>query len=142
MKNFRLMMVIIMTVLGMTITSYAGTSDDEATKAVALINNYRLLNGHTVLTVDETFTDATKTRAAESSIYYSHYRPDGTPWYTVNDDIYGECLASGFTKAENVVNAWMNSETHREVIMNDYSSMNIQVYVSTDGTWYWALEMG
>lgn len=142
MKNFKLMMVLIMAVLGLSITSYAGTSDEEAAKAETLINYYRFVNGHAAIAVDETLTNATKTRAEESSIYNSHYRPDGTPWYTVDDDIYGECLADGFTKAEDVVNAWMNSETHREELMHDYSSMNVQTYVSTDGTWYWALEMG
>lgn len=142
MKKFRLIMVLIMAVLGISITSYAGTSDEEAAKAETLINYYRLANGHAAIAVDETLTDAAKTRAAETAIYNSHYRPDGTPWYTVDDDIYGECLADGFTKAEDVVNAWMNSESHQKELMNDYSIMNVQTYVSNDGTWYWALEMG
>lgn len=71
-------MVLIMAVLGISITSYAGTSDEEAAKAETLINYYRLANGHAAIAVDETLTDAAKTRAAETAIYNSHYRPDGT----------------------------------------------------------------
>ena len=56
--------------------------------------------------------------------YFSHYAPDGTsPWYWFNQAGYtyahaGENLAIHFTDSTEVVDAWMNSPTHRENIVN------------------------
>lgn len=56
--------------------------------------------------------------------YFSHYAPDGTsPWYWFDQAGYtyahaGENLAIHFTDSTEVVDAWMNSPTHRENIVN------------------------
>lgn len=56
--------------------------------------------------------------------YFSHYAPDGTsPWYWFKQAGYtyahaGENLAIHFTDSTEVVDAWMNSPTHRENIVN------------------------
>jgi Cysteine-rich secretory protein family len=56
--------------------------------------------------------------------YFSHYAPDGTsPWYWFNQAGYtyahaGENLAIHFTDSTEVVDAWMDSPTHRENIVN------------------------
>ena len=56
--------------------------------------------------------------------YFSHYSPDGvSPWYWFNQAGYsflhaGENLAVHFTDSEDIVEAWMNSPTHRANIMN------------------------
>lgn len=56
--------------------------------------------------------------------YFSHYSPDGTsPWYWFNQAGYeflhaGENLAVHFTDSKEIVDAWMNSPTHRANIMN------------------------
>ncbi len=93
-----------------------------------------------MLSVDDTITAAAKIRAAETAVSYSHTRPNGTPWYTVNDNIYGECLAEKHQTAEAAVNAWVNSSTHKELLLGDFSKVNIQVYVSSDGMWHWVAE--
>lgn len=60
---------------------------------------------------------------AENS-YFSHYAPDGTsPWYFFDSVSYnyihaGENLAVHFSDSDEVVEAWMESPTHRENIMN------------------------
>ena len=56
--------------------------------------------------------------------YFSHYAPDGTsPWYWFNQAGYtyahaGENLAIHFTDSTEVVDAWMDSPTHRDNIVN------------------------
>lgn len=132
-------MATVMMVFAMTFMSFAG-SDEEAARSVTIINNYRQQNGLSALSVDDTITAAAKIRAAETAVSYSHTRPDGTPWYTVNDKIYGECLAEKHQRAEDAVNAWVNSSAHKELILGDFAAINVQVYVSADGTWHWVAE--
>ncbi len=139
-KMIKAMMATMIVVFAMTFVSFAGT-DEEAAKAVTAINSYRQQNGLSALSVDNTIVAAAKIRAAESAVNNSHTRPDGTPWYTVNDNIYGECLAESYQKAEDVVNAWVKSETHKKILVsNNFTNVNIQVYVSGDGAWHWAAE--
>jgi hypothetical protein len=59
---------------------------------------------------------------------WSHYCPNGrSPWEFFKDAGYGfvfagENLAEGFVNINNVMEAWMNSKTHRENLLN--SSFN------------------
>ncbi|MFS8130456.1 MAG: CAP domain-containing protein [Candidatus Dojkabacteria bacterium] len=56
---------------------------------------------------------------------WSHYCPDNrSPWEFFNDAGYdysfaGENLAEGFYTIDKVINAWINSETHRENMLRD-----------------------
>ncbi len=56
--------------------------------------------------------------------YFSHYSPDNvSPWYWFNQVNYdylhaGENLAIYFTDSEAIVNAWMNSPSHRANIVD------------------------
>jgi hypothetical protein len=57
--------------------------------------------------------------------YFSHFSPDGvSPWYWFREAGYlyahaGENLAVHFTDSTEVVEAWMDSPTHRANIVND-----------------------
>jgi hypothetical protein len=57
--------------------------------------------------------------------YFSHWSPDGvSPWHWFSEAGYsykhaGENLAVHFTDSSEVVDAWLNSPTHRENIMDD-----------------------
>ena len=83
-----------------------------------LVNQQRANAGLAALTWDTDLELAAAVRAAETVQLFSHTRPDGTPWYTVNPQImHGENLAYGNNSAESVVNAWMNSPAHRENIL-------------------------
>lgn len=56
--------------------------------------------------------------------YWDHTSPSGlTPWYFISQSGYayvyaGENLAKGFTSSNAIVNAWMNSPSHRENILS------------------------
>ena len=83
-------------------------------------------------------------RAQECEKKFSHQRPDGTEWYTVNSQImYGENLAHNYYNANSVVDAWMASPTHRANIETAaYTKMGVAAYKTSSGQWYWAQEFG
>lgn len=51
------------------------------------INNIRMESGLRILNWSETLDSAAKIRAEEASIYWSHTRPNGKPYYTVNKKV-------------------------------------------------------
>lgn len=64
--------------------------------------------------------------------YFSHYSPDGvSPWYWFDEAGYvyahaGENLAIHFTDSSEVVEAWMNSPTHREnIVSSQYTEIGV-----------------
>ncbi len=64
--------------------------------------------------------------------YFAHNTPDGkNPWYFFNMAGYdyeyaGENLAVNFVESKDVTNAWMNSKSHRDNILNDkYTEIGI-----------------
>lgn len=115
-----------------------------ALKAYNLVNEEREAAGLPALTWDSGLESAAAVRAQECSTSFSHTRPNGTKWYTVNSAIMsGENLAYGFNDADSAIAAWMNSPTHREnVLYPDFEKIAISVYVADDGTYYWAQEFG
>ena len=86
---------------------------------------------------------ASAVRAVEASQSFSHTRPDGSDWWTVNSNLmYGENLAKGYDSAESAVQAWMASPTHKANIMDaEFTSGAIAIHVS-NGQWFWAQEFG
>lgn len=113
-----------------------------AYSAYGQINTIRVQNGLNELIWNDNLEYVANVRAKELPQSFSHTRPNGKPWYTVNSKIQGgENLAYGFETAEDVVNAWMNSESHRDnILYADFREIAIAIYV-VDGTYYWAQEM-
>lgn len=108
------------------------------------INAVRAQYGLQPLAVKEALISDARVRAAESSIVWSHTRPDSTAWWTVDaDNMYSECLAKGYDTADTVVEAWMTSAGHREQILRaDLTTAAIGGYVSADGNCYVTFEGG
>ena len=115
-----------------------------AQTAAVLVNEERTEQGLSELTWSDALTQAAAVRAQECETSFSHTRPDGTAWWTVNSDLmYGENLAYNFNSAEAVVEAWMNSEGHRANILKaGYVTIGIACYQTAAGKWYWAQEFG
>ncbi|MBI4084983.1 MAG: CAP domain-containing protein [Candidatus Liptonbacteria bacterium] len=67
-----------------------------------------------------------KVRDMAQKGYFAHTSPDGvTPWYWLEKAGYdfsyaGENLAVNFIDSSDVVNAWMNSPSHKENILNGH----------------------
>ena len=52
----------------------------------------------------------------------------------------GENIAWGEREAANVVDAWMNSQSHRDNILSpNYTHMGVGLAQSVEGIYYWAL---
>ena len=114
-----------------------------ALEANNLVNEERVKAGLDPLTWDSNLETVANVRATEISEKFSHTRPNGRQWYTVNSKIQGgENLAYGFNTPEDVVDAWMNSPTHRDNILYDeFEKVAISIY-EENGTYYIAQEYG
>ena len=138
-----------------TAGTYDGTRRDSITVTVtevpktkweyevlSLVNQERVRNGLEKLTWGDTCADAAETRAEELVEFYSHTRPDGSSWDTAcnapnNTAFYteGENLVVGNSAVspETAVAAWMNSEKHRENILNpDFTKLAVGFYFDQD----------
>ena len=103
---------------------------DLAREVFDQMNTLRKENGVAKLKWNLKLEACAHTRAMESSVSFSHTRPDGRQWYTVNKKLMGgENLAMGFTTAKSVMDAWVNSPTHYANLIDvEYTKVGIAVY--------------
>ena len=115
-----------------------------ATSALALVNVQRANAGLAALQWSDGLAEAAMVRAQEIVGTFSHTRPNGSDWWTVNSNLqYGENLAKLYGSADSVVAAWMASPTHKANILDSgYKTCGISIYKTGDGQWYWAQEFG
>lgn len=125
----------------MSTTGFAQNNTEA--EVIAKVNQIRVANGLNSLRYDASLEGAADVRANETTVRFSHTRPDGSDWYTVNPDLmYGENLADGYTTADEVVNAWMASPGHKANILKpDFTTMGIGI-VNRNGKNYWAQIFG
>jgi uncharacterized protein YkwD len=108
-----------------------------------LTNIERQKVGLNILTYITSLDEGAKTRSIEIITNFSHTRPDGTRFFTVFGPDFkyrniGENLASGFRSPEQVVNAWMNSESHRANILNEkFEQLSVAITKGEDGKYRW-----
>lgn len=116
----------------------------EALRAYNLVNEQRTRAGLEPLVWDSGLENTSDVRARECETSFSHTRPDGSAWYTVNSQIMGgENLAYGYNNAADVLDGWMHSPTHRDnILYPTFTKISISVYVADDGTYYWSQEFG
>ena len=142
MRNLvRTIFVAIFFAVMMTLTSFAQT--DLEAQALAKVNEIRMANGLSAVQYSASLETTSVVRANEITTKFSHTRPDGSDWYTVNADLqYGENLAEGYNTADDVVNAWMASPTHKANILKpDFNTCAIST-TTQNGRTYWAQEFG
>ena len=94
-------------------------------KIIALVNTEREKAGVAQLKVADRFYNETLLRTNECIECWSHTRPNGKECYTVytnpyqyNIKLIGENLGKSFKTPEEIMGALMNSEGHRENILN------------------------
>ncbi|MBQ9018534.1 CAP domain-containing protein [Candidatus Saccharibacteria bacterium] len=114
-------------------------------EVLSLVNQERVRNGLEKLTWGETCTNAAEIRAEELVTLYSHTRPDGSSWETACDApdtnhtyTEGENLVVGNSAVspETTVAAWMNSEKHRENILNpNFTKLAVGFYFDPESTY-------
>lgn len=94
-------------------------------EVIALLNIEREKEGLKPIKSYYTYYDCVLLRAKECEEYWSHTRPNGEEWYSLyfnnpnlNEiNLIGENLGKDFSTAETIVNALMNSESHRNNIL-------------------------
>lgn len=114
-------------------------------QVIDLVNKYRAQNGLSALSYDKGAACAASIRAKETETSFSHTRPDGSRCFTALDECgvsysgAGENIAMGQTSAESVMTDWMNSQGHRENILNpNFKKIGVGVHKGSDGRLYWA----
>lgn len=115
-----------------------------AVEAFNTVNEQRVANGLAELVWSDELATAAQVRATEIVSTFSHTRPNGSDWWTVNNQImYGENLAKGYKTAARCVDGWMNSPTHRQNVLDaGFVTCGIAIYEDSNGKLYWAQEFG
>lgn len=126
-----------------TTVSVEGYLDyEKAFEVLELLNESRREAGLEELKMDKRLLESAMTRAVETSLYFSHERPDNSKYYTVDDYIYGENIAAGRDSAKGTFEQWWNSEGHKRNMMKDtYTCVGIGV-AKVNGIYYWSQEFG
>lgn len=121
-----------------------GTFDyDSAYAILDSLNSYRRSQNRSELVMDEDLFDAAMQRAAETAIFYSHTRPDGSSCFTIFPSKFdhgykGENIAVGQSSAAEVMNAWKGSPGHNQnMLSTDFDTVGIGAFVDSNGLCYW-----
>lgn len=140
-KLLRTLFVVAFLGIMMSMTGFAQNNTEA--EVIAKVNDIRVANGLNALRYDASLEASADVRADELTVRFSHTRPDGSDWYTVNPDLmYGENLADGYNTADAVVNAWMASPEHKANILKpDFTTVAVSTVVK-NGKTYWAQEFG
>lgn len=106
------------------------------TDVIRLTNEQRTAQGLSPLSENSTLDQAALAKGNDmlAKGYWAHFAPDGTtPWsfflkFGYKYQYAGENLARDFSDSASAVNAWMNSPSHRENILNsNYKDIGIGV---------------
>ncbi|MDO4333181.1 MAG: CAP domain-containing protein [Eubacteriales bacterium] len=115
-----------------------------ALQILDLVNAERAKAGLSQLKLDKNVTAAANVRAKEIQQSFSHTRPDGSSFSSaltqqgISFKRNGENIAWGQKSPEQVMNAWMNSDGHRDNILNpNFENIGIGYYQDANGTNYW-----
>ena len=122
----------------------SGVSDySSAYEELDILNEYRLQNGLSALTMDEELLETAMQRAAEIAVFYDHTRPDYSDCFTAfparsNGMMKRENIALGQRSAQEVMTSWKNSSGHNANILADGNrSVGIGCFIDSSGTAYW-----
>ena len=120
--------------------------NDMAIEVAFLVNSYRLENGLHPVYVIPYLCDVARVRSRECIQLFDHKRPDGSKFSTIIDSnlipyaALFENIAAGRDTPEETMEQWINSETHRNAILNpDLTHMGVGVAYeqNSDYGYYW-----
>ena len=110
---------------------------DYAYKVLEIVNQERKKVGAKPLKMDESLLNSAMERAAETSMYFDHTRPNSTDCYSINEKMNGENIAAGTSTPEAAMQLWMSSSGHKaNILRTSFNSIGIG-YIQVDGTSYW-----
>ena len=112
-------------------------------EVLRLVNLERAKVGARPLKFAEDLAASAMVRSRELPLKFSHTRPDGSKCFTAMPQvghILGENLAGGQTSPQQVVQAWMDSKSHRDNILNkQFKEIGIVYYYQSNSKFkhYW-----
>lgn len=113
---------------------------DYAWQVLSLVNQQREASGLAALTMDQGLLDTAVLRSAETVVLFSHDRPNGQDCFSAfpsGSTASGENIAMGQTSPSQVMTSWMNSQGHRQNILNgSYTTIGISC-LEVNGSLYW-----
>ncbi|GAG62175.1 unnamed protein product [marine sediment metagenome] len=102
--------------------------DETELAFLNLINDTRIENNLNSLMPGQKLMDTAKSRCEDMMArnYFSHYTPEGKrPRYA---EILGRAKPISYGTPENFLDAWSNSQSHKEVILNpNYKKIGIAI---------------
>ena len=124
---------------------------DYEREVVRLVNIERNNRGLSSLTISDKLSKAADVRAVEIVDKFDHERPNGSRASTAAKEVgynyttFGENIAAGYPNPQEVVEGWMNSEGHRNNILNAaYTQIGVGCFEKTDSEYrmYWVQLFG
>ncbi len=115
----------------------------KAEQAFAQVNQQRVAAGLHELAWDESLYEFACTRSTQIVTDFSHNIPDGTDvakhlLYNVGGaNGYGENIARNYKSINNLINGWMNSQGHKENILDSRYTAGVMACYCCNGTYYW-----
>lgn len=112
-------------------------------EVLRLVNIERSKVGAAPLTFAKDLAASAYVRAKELPYKFSHTRPNGSKCFTAMPQIghiLGENLAGGQTTPKQVVQAWMDSKTHRDNILSKkFKELGVVYYYQSNSKYkhYW-----
>ena len=132
--------------LGKTYITTQKEYEQWVTKVVQLVNEERAKQGLPLLIQDTSLNQLAIIKAQDmlEYSYFDHESPYyGNPWdmaalYDYQFSSFGENIARYLSTPEEVVKAWMVSDTHREnILKSTYTHMGVAIKKDDDGKFYW-----
>ena len=117
--------------------------DKFPTEVLRLVNAERAKVGALPLKLAKDLSASAYVRARELPYKFSHTRPNGSKCFTAMPQIghmLGENLAGGQKTPKDVVQAWMDSKTHRDNMLNKtFTELGVAYYYQSNSKYkyYW-----
>lgn len=115
-------------------------------EVVRLVNIERAKYGLSPFTASNELSNLARLKSKDMSDnnYFSHQSPKyGSAFDMMKSNgikykTAGENIAKGYSSAQSVVRGWMNSQGHRENILNpSFNTLGVGAHTSSNGTIYW-----
>jgi uncharacterized protein YkwD len=119
----------------------------RAEEVLDRVNDARAAAGVEPLAWDDALSQVAYAHSADMDArdFFAHVNPDGEGLLDrlvaggVRPAYAGETLAQGFVAPEDVVDAWLGSDGHRETLMNPrFTRMGVGLHVAPGGPWWTA----
>ncbi len=117
------------------------TDWEMANEVLSVINEHRRSVGRAPIKRDQQYASAyavehTKYMIKKATINHDNFPARSQGMKDRGAKSVAENVAKGYTTAENVVNAWLRSPAHRDIIEGNYTHSGFGVMMDDEGSYY------